>query len=285
VARRARGGPRLVTLSSDLGAEYSAQVKAVLAQRVDPGRVVELTHDLPAHGVAEGAFLLEAMAKGFPAGTVHLAIVDPGVGGERAPLAVECSDGSRLVGPDNGLLYPLAETLGLRRAYRIDPSRVRNSPRVGTTFDARDLFAPAAARLARGARAASLGPAMRPRVFRLPRATRRSGGASGEVVHVDRYGNLISNIPTGWVGSRVDRLVVRVGGRRRSVPWTRSYEAAGPGRILALGSSFGTLEVAVGEGNAARRLGARVGATIDARWVTGASSGSQSVNSERPRRR
>jgi S-adenosylmethionine hydrolase len=265
-------GVRLVTLSSDLGAAYSAQVKGVLARSIDPSRIVELSHDLPAHGIAEGAFLLRAMARGFPAGTVHLAVVDPGVGGRRAPLAIACADGSRLVGPDNGLLFPLAESLGAPRAYRIDPTRLDAAPRVGTTFDARDLFAPAAARLAQGGRPESLGPSVRPTVFRIPSASRRGSGAAGEVLHVDRYGNLITNVPTAWVGPSVKRLELRVAGRRSSVRWVVSYERIGRGRLGALGSSFGTLEVAVAEGSAARRLRARAGSKIDATWGTGGAS-------------
>lgn len=274
-----------MTLSSDLGAAYSAQVKAVLARSIDPSRIVELAHDLPAHGIAEGAFLLRAMAQGFPAGTVHLAVVDPGVGGRRAPLAIACADGSRLVGPDNGLLFPLAESLGRPRAFRIDPERLGAAPRVGTTFDARDVFAPAAARLARGGRPGSLGPSIRPVTYRIPEASRGGASVAGEVLHVDRYGNLITNIPTPWVDAGVKRLQLRIARRRVTVPWVASYEAIGSHRLGALGSSFGMLEVAVAEGNAARRLGARAGTSLAATWGTEGASGSQSVNSEPSRRR
>lgn len=270
--------PRLVTLTSDLGPAYAAQVKAVLARSIDPARVVELTHGLEAHAVPEAAFLLRAMAQGFPAGTVHLAIVDPGVGGRRAPLVIECADGSRLVGPDNGLLFPLALALGRPRAFRLDPDRVRDRARVGTTFDGRDLFAPAAARLARGANPRTLGRPVRPIEYRLPAPTRRGGVATGEVLHVDRFGNLITNLPTDWVPPGIARLRLSVGQVRHSLPWTTSYEAIGRGRLGALGSSFGTVEVAVAQGSAARRLRARVGARVTVRV-------SQSVNSVPSRRR
>jgi len=262
VAARARRARRLVTLTSDLGAPYAAQVKAVLARSIDPARVVELTHDLPAHGVHEAAFVLRAMATGFPAGTVHLAIVDPGVGGRRAPLAIACADGSRLVGPDNGLLYPLAEALGRPRAFRLEPERVGGSPRVGTTFDGRDLFAPAAARLARGVDPARLGTPAAPTVYRVPKPSRTNDGGNGEVVHVDRFGNLITNLPTAWVPAGRRTVTVRVARRPLRLPWASSYESLGRGRLGALGSSFGTIEVAVGEGSAARRLRARVGARV-----------------------
>ncbi|MGB6500386.1 MAG: SAM-dependent chlorinase/fluorinase [Thermoplasmata archaeon] len=258
--------PRLVTLSSDLGSAYSAQVKAVLVRTLPAGRIVELTHELPAHRVSEGAFLLRAMAQGFPAGTVHLAVVDPGVGGRRAPIAIACADGSRLVGPDNGLLYPLAEALGVPRAYRIDPARRPGPPRVGTTFDARDVFAPAAVRLALGIPPRALGPPVEPIPYRVSTARRVGRGAIGVVLHVDRFGNLITNIPSRWVGPKVERIVLRVGRRRIVGAWGTSYEALGRGSIGSLGSSFGTIEIARGQGNAARALGARPGASIEARW-------------------
>ncbi|MGP8078701.1 MAG: S-adenosyl-l-methionine hydroxide adenosyltransferase family protein [Thermoplasmata archaeon] len=274
-----------MTLSSDLGAAYSAQVKAVLARSIGPGRLVELTHELPAHRVPEAAFLLRAMAQGFPAGTVHLAIVDPGVGGRRAPLAISCADGSRLVGPDNGVLFPLAESLGRPQAFRLDPGRVGGPARLGTTFDGRDLFAPAAARLAEGDRPDAIGSRVRPTEYRVPEAVRRGTAVLGQTLHVDHFGNLITNIPTGWVHPRGTRLTVTVGRRTLRTRWTTSYEEIGRGRLGALGSSFGTLELAVSEGNAARRLRAHVGTRVAVRAAAGRSAASQSVNSERPRLR
>ncbi len=262
---RARRAP-LVTLSSDLGAAYAAQMKAVLVGSVPPGRLVDLSHELRPHDVDEAAFVVRAMASRFPAGTVHVVVVDPGVGGRRRPLAVACRDGSALVGPDNGVLAPLTEALGGGQAYRIDPARLGARARVGTTFDGRDLFAPAAARLASGWPPRRLGPPVRLGVRRRrpPRSTGR--GAEGSVVHVDRFGNLITDIPTGWVPVGLRRVEVAIGRLRRDVPWVASYEAAGPGRLAALGSSFGTLELAVAEGNAARRLGVRVGVRVRWRW-------------------
>jgi S-adenosyl-L-methionine hydrolase (adenosine-forming) len=264
--RRTRRAP-LVTLASDLGPEYTAQVKAVLLRSVDPSRIVELTHDLPAHGVAEAAFLLKAMAQDFPPGTIHLAVVDPGVGGRRAAIVIRCADGSRLVGPDNGLLFPLAESLGRPRAYRIDPARLGGTPRVGTTFDARDLFAPATARLALGTLPSSLGTAVRPKVYRIPVGSRSPGGATGEVVHADRFGNLITNLPTDWVARRRSSIALRIGRRRFIVPWVASYESLGRGALGALGSSFGTIEIAVAQGRADRRLRLRPGVRIAVSWT------------------
>lgn len=260
MAPRARG--RIVTLTSDVGAAYSAQMKAVLARSIDIGRVVELAHDLPAHGIAEAAFLLRAMARGFPAGTVHLAVVDPGVGGSRAALVIGCTDGSRLVGPDNGLLLPLAEALGRPRAYALFPSARPTRARVGTTFDGRDLFAPAAARLARGAAPASLGRPIRPVRLPIPEPRRTRSGGSGRIVHVDRFGNLITDLPTEWIAPGTERVSVTLARTRRMVPWVSHYEAVPLRSVGALGSSFGTIELFVRQGRAADRLRAGAGSSV-----------------------
>jgi len=279
---------RLVTLTSDIGWAYAAQVKAaLLAGGVPPDRIVDLAHDLPAHGVREAAFLLRAMARGFPAFSVHLVIVDPGVGGRRRSIAIETRAGPCLVGPDNGVLDPLARELGLRAAYRIDPGRLPHRSRVGTTFDGRDIFAPAAARLAAGASVASLGRRISPTRLRLPEPRERGGEARGEVLHVDRFGNLITNIRSGSRRpGRGSASLLQVGRRRAgTVPLVTSYEALGPGRLGILGSSFGLLEVAVGEGRASDRLHAGVGSSV--RIVRARRSGrrGENANSARPRKR
>ncbi len=269
-----RSGSRLITLTSDIGSAYAAQMKAVLARRLRPGNVVDLAHDLRPHGIGEAAFLLRAMAVGFPAGTVHVAVIDPGVGGRRAPIAVECADGSTLVGPDNGVLIPLAEALGRPRAYRIDPARVVEGERVGTTFDGRDLFAPTAATLAEGVPAHRLGRRLEPKRYAVPSARRTSVGAEGEVLHEDRFGNLVTNIPTDWLPETSPAVEVRLGGgAARRLPLARSYESLGRGAAGLLGSSFGLLEVAVAEGSAARRFHAGVGASVVARWARGRARG------------
>jgi S-adenosyl-L-methionine hydrolase (adenosine-forming) len=259
--------PRLVTLTTDIGSAYAAQMKAVLARADPPLPVVDLAHDLTPHAIGEAAFLVRAMARGFPPGTVHVVVVDPGVGGSRAPIAIAARDGSFLVGPDNGVLMPLAAALGDGPAFRLRPERWAPHRRIGTTFDGRDIFAPAAARLALGQSPARLGTPMRPMRYDLPEPSRSSRGARGELLHRDRFGNLISNVPSEWVPEGTERLSLRLGRRSvRSVPFVRSYEALGRGRLGLLGSSFGLLEVAVGEGDASRRLGATVGARLALTW-------------------
>jgi S-adenosyl-L-methionine hydrolase (adenosine-forming) len=280
-----RRSPRLVTLTSDVGAAYAAQMKAVLLRSIGPSRIVDLAQDLPAHGIEEAAFLLRAMAHGFPAGTVHLVVVDPGVGGKRAPIVIECSEGSCLVGPDNGVLYPLAEELGIRAAFRIEPGRVTRGERLGATFDGRDLFAPAAVLLARGRPPRALGPRVDPWAYHVPMASPHATGGSGAVVHRDHFGNLVTNVPSTWAPPDCVAVRVRLGRRPAfRVRLVQSYEELGRGRLGAVPSSFGTLELAVDQGRADEQLDAGVGTPIRFAWIRRAGGG-VTVNNPRTRLR
>jgi S-adenosyl-L-methionine hydrolase (adenosine-forming) len=288
LARRpSRNGSVLVTLTSDVGSAYAAQMKAALiAGGVSPGQIIDLAHDLPAHGVREAAFLLREMARRFPPASIHVAVVDPGVGGRRDAIVLTTRAGPLLVGPDNGVLVPLATELGMEKAYRLDAARLRVGPRVGTTFDGRDLFAPAAARLAQGTPPSALGPVTSPRPFAVPESVKTPSGARGEVLHVDRFGNLITNIPTRWVPPRTASVALSVGrSRQRPVPWATSYESLGRGALGTLGSSFGLVEVSVAEGRAADRLRARVGTRVTLGWRRVTATRSANANSARPRKR
>jgi hypothetical protein len=271
--------PRVVTLSSDLGPVYAAQMKGVLLRSLPPGSVVDLTHDLPAHRVTEGAFVLRHMVAPFPPRSVHVAVVDPGVGGPRAPIAIACRSGAILVGPDNGLLNPAREALGGGSAFRIDPRRVAPQTSPSATFEGRDVFAPAAAFLATGGRPSALGTAWTPKRFVLPEARRTGGGIVGELLHIDRFGNGISNIPTVWLPPPEGRLTVTVGGRpAHSTRWVRTYADLALAESGLLGSSFGTVEVCVREGRASERFRAAVGDRVRISLGRAARSARKTVN-------
>jgi S-adenosylmethionine hydrolase len=271
-AGAAEGGERpvspIVTLSTDLGDAYGAQMKAVLYRRLPAGSVVDLTHALPAHQVPESAFLLLHMARRFPAGTVHVAVVDPGVGSSRAPLGIATADGSFLVGPDNGLMWPLAVALGKPRGFRLDPHRVVPREPVAATFEGRDLFAPAAALLASGSSLEFLGSPASPVRYDLPEARIGPNRADGVVLHIDRFGNVITNVPTA-VGPESDvAVLVRVGpGPVRRAVRQRTYADLPSSRLGLLGSSFGYLEIARSGRSAAGALSARVGARVRLAWT------------------
>ena len=211
--------------------------------------VVDVTHDVPAHDVESGRLALARYWRRFPAGTVHVAVVDPGVGGGRAALAVS-SDERWLVGPDNGLLSP-ALLMPTARAVALTPPAG-----AAPTFHGRDVFAPAAAALARGTPLDALGATHdAPVIRRTPEPHRTGDGAAlGEVIAVDRFGNAITN----FVGARGG--TVEVNGTALRVQ--RTYESAAPGEVTAVCGSTGLIEIAVREGNAAARLGLGRGSPV-----------------------
>jgi S-adenosyl-L-methionine hydrolase (adenosine-forming) len=239
---------RIVTLLTDFGTAdgYVGEMKGVLASNAPGCVVMDIAHDLAPHDVEAGRLALARYWHRFPVGTVHVAIVDPGVGGLRAALAVE-SEGRTLVGPDNGilspaLLYPAARCVSL-------PVPASAAP----TFHGRDVFAPAAAQFARGVPLDALGaPFAHPVVLRTPELTRRDDGATtGVVIAVDRFGNVVTN------------LIARTGGTleldSRSIAIRRTYADVATGDIVALVGSSGLVEIAIRDGSAARVLGAKRG--------------------------
>lgn len=246
----------LVTLLTDFGAGsgYPAQMKGVLLSLCPDARIVDISHEVPPYRVLVGqALLLEAVAA-FPPGTIHVAVVDPGVGTSRRGIVVTAGDkapGQLLVGPDNGLLWPFVH--GGTVHELADPAYRR--PSVSSTFHGRDVFAPAAAHLALGVAPGKMGPEVVDPVKLSPAKVRREGGAVvGEVVHVDSFGNLVTNL------SREDlppapreELEVSVGGRTLAGVQA-TYGSVPAGTLLALVGSAGLLEIAVREGSAAREL-------------------------------
>jgi S-adenosylmethionine hydrolase len=241
----------IVTLLTDFGTAdgYVAEIKGVLLSQAPDVALVDVTHDVPAHDVESARLAVARYWRRFPRGTVHLAVVDPGVGGARAALAVE-SDGRFLLGPDNGVLSPALLAAGAQAV------RLPVPPRASATFHGRDVFAPAAARLALGGALADHGAPMDdPVVRRTPEARRLpDGGVEGVVIAIDRFGNAITNLLTLGAGA------IEVDGR--ALPLRRVYEDVEPGAPLALVGSNGLVEIAVREGSAAERLGIRRGARV-----------------------
>lgn len=241
----------LITLLTDFGTAdgYVAEMKGVIYTAVPDATVVDLTHDIPPQDVELARLAVARYWHRFPAGTVHLVVVDPGVGSSREALAVE-SDGRVLIGPDNGVLSPAL--------LRPDATAVaiRVAPDAAPTFHGRDVFAPAAAAVARGTHPSDLGaPFAAPIVRRTKEPTRLpDGSVSGEVIAIDRFGNAITNILGAHSGG------VEAGGR--VVHIVRSYAEVPPGSPLAHAGSSGLLEIAVRDGNAARELELTRGAVV-----------------------
>jgi hypothetical protein len=246
--------PPIVTLLTDFGTAdgYVAEMKGVLLTHAPETTLVDVSHEIPAHDVESARLALARYWRRFPRGTVHVVVVDPGVGGARAALAVE-SDGRLLVGPDNGVLSPALLAAGARIVALPIP------PRAAHTFHGRDVFAPAAARLATGTSLYDLGePVEDPVVRRTPEARRLPDGAiEGRVIAIDRFGNAITNLLTlGGGAVEVDGLA------GRALPLRRVYEDVASGAPLALVGSNGLVEIAVRDGSAAAHLGLVRGARV-----------------------
>ncbi|RMG88808.1 MAG: hypothetical protein D6708_10915 [Candidatus Dadabacteria bacterium] len=241
--------PPVVTLTTDFGTRdpFVGVMKGVIL-RICPGaQLVDLTHELPPQDVLAGAIALEDAVGYFPAGTVHLAVVDPGVGTDRPALAVR-TDRHWFVAPDNGLLSFLPEG-EIREIRRIENPDLWLHP-VSATFHGRDVFAPVAAHLAAGIAPERVGPladGLKRLAFPRPRPTPE--GLEGEILGFDRFGNAFTNLRRPGAAGRA----VGVAGRELSL--LRTYAEAAPGQPLALWGSSDRLEIAVRNGSARRDLG------------------------------
>ena len=251
-------------------------MKGMLLTRCPGAAIVDITHEVPAHDVPHGAFVVEFASRGFPPDAIHIAVVDPGVGTDRRPLVVVTPDGT-FVGPDNGLFGYVLDRFGpgsgasgprklfepvsgpvpdTCHAYELDDPPLWLDP-VSDTFHGRDVFAPVVAHLANGMSPGSVGHRV-DEVLRLwvPRPVRRGALVHGMVVYVDRFGNLVSNIRPGELGTveYVEVQGVRIEGMSRSY-----RKSTGP---LALVGSHGRVEIAVSGGSAADLTGASVGTEV-----------------------
>jgi S-adenosylmethionine hydrolase len=250
----------IVTLTTDFGAsEYVAAMKGVLLGMNKDVRIVDVRHDIAPGHVAEGAFALYAAAPHFPF-AVHVGVVDPGVGTSRRGVAVVC-EGAIFVGPDNGLLMPAARRMGIKDVRELSNPAFWRHP-VHPTFHGRDVFAPVAAHLTTGAKVADLGPSIRDPVdldFGTAEATEDGFGA--DVIYVDRFGNLVTNVPRADAEARWSYgVAVRVEAGRHTftAPFLRTYAMAGRGALLLTIGGHGLLEIAVNGGNAAQLTGLRL---------------------------
>jgi S-adenosylmethionine hydrolase len=249
----------VITLLTDFGLSdpFVGVMTGAIISRFPAARVVDLCHGIDAQAITQAAFWLERCFPWFPPGTVHVAVVDPGVGSERQILAAALLGHYFLV-PDNGLLGERLLRSGDARVHAVDLPRL-GLPPASATFHGRDVFAPLAACLASGAQTLEqLGAPAQARPCRLAQPAARDGKLVGEVVSVDRFGNLITNLDAEWLPRAVH---VSLGGVQ--VPLGRTYSDAAPGQLLALLNSFGVIEVAEREGSAQRRLGLSRGAPVE----------------------
>jgi S-adenosyl-L-methionine hydrolase (adenosine-forming) len=251
----------IVTLLTDFGLEdtYVGQVKGAILSVAPNATLVDLTHAVPPQEIQAGAFLLWSAVEPFPAGTIHLAVVDPGVGSDRRAIAIRSARGDVFVGPDNGLLLPAVERLGGYRAAVELTERAYWRPSFpndpSSTFHGRDIFGPVAGRLASDLPLEYLGQAIDDvqRPFSLP----APHGLDGQVLHVDTYGNLVTNLPAHVLP---DQFQVRIG--NHLIPRAAHYAAVQQSGLLALVGSSGLLEISARDANAAALTGAGRGTPV-----------------------
>jgi hypothetical protein len=248
---------KIITFLTDFGMKsgYVAQMKGV-ASSITDARIVDITHDIKAHDIREGAFVLQTTVSHFPVGTVHVAVVDPGVGTDRKGIIVTTKS-HVLVGPDNGLLMPAAHFLGDFTVYEITNSKYMLNP-VSNTFHGRDIFVPVAAHIIKGVPFEKIGHKTSDFVdMDFGRGEISDKTATGKVIYIDRFGNIIANID----GVRFrevlgydKKIKLFIGDKQKEVMFVKSYNFVKKGQMLATIGSSNYLEIGINQGNAAEKL-------------------------------
>ncbi|MSQ24197.1 MAG: hypothetical protein EXR58_06565 [Chloroflexi bacterium] len=259
-----RAGRPVITLTTDFGLtdSFVGTMKGVIISSCPEAQIVDICHDVPPQDVLAGAIRLAAAASYFPPGTVHLAVVDPGVGGPRRPIAIHYRD-QFFVGPDNGMLCLATSGQGTWEALELTNQELWLKP-TSSTFHGRDIFAPIAAYLAGGADFGALGsPIKDPVALSVPQPDAQGPQVLGSVIDVDRFGNLITNIRGPHLKGRSVEWVEVQGQRINGLStW---YDPSQP--LIALIASDGWIEVAAPLGNAAQRLGVGAGESVTIRLI------------------
>lgn len=254
---------RIITLLSDFGLQdvYVGVMKGVIAQVNPTLTIVDLTHQIPPQNLAAARFNLINAYPYFPAGTVHVAVVDPGVGSHRRAIAIQLSQGF-LVGPDNGLFSGVLEKYPVMAAVELSNSAYWRTRNPSTTFHGRDIFASVGAHLASGLPIDSLGEVIDPNTLvtlDMPIKRLTDDGIIGSIQYVDHFGNLITNIP----GAEVDGKTWSVKISDRMIPHTQTYSNCSLGEYVALIGSHGWVEIAVNGGSAKSQLELDWGDTVE----------------------
>jgi len=258
-----------ITFLSDFGLkdDFVGTCHGVVKRIAPEAEIIDITHGIPPQAVLQGALVL-ANTIGFMPHGIHLAIVDPGVGGPRRPLALEDAEGRIFVGPDNGLLLPAASKAGIVAAHELaNPKYALET--ISRTFHGRDLFAPAAAHLATGVALAELGPPLDPDSLvrlDLPEPVVRDGAIHATLLYVDSFGNIALNLTRDDVealgivsGTRVE---LELAGERYYAVMARTFADARPGDVILYEDSYKNMSLAISRGSAARMLHASPGQTI-----------------------
>lgn len=253
---------RIVTLTTDFGLadHYVGVLKGVILGIAPRARIVDITHHVEPYEITQAAFLVAQAYTGFPPGTVHVVVVDPGVGTSRRPLLVEAAR-QIFIAPDNGVLS-LLYSREKHKVRAVSEDRYFRKP-VSPTFHGRDIFAPVAAHVARGVAPSKFGKPIRDYLRRELDQPVRTGKRTwtGAVLHIDRFGNVVTNFRTADLPT--DRPYVVALGPHRIAHLATSYAECGQGELFLIGGSSGYLEISINQAPAAKALGCGVGAPVD----------------------
>jgi S-adenosyl-L-methionine hydrolase (adenosine-forming) len=251
----------IITLLTDFGTRdaYVASMKGVILGINPYAALVDITHDVEARNVMEGAFLLGEAFSSFPKGTIHVAVVDPGVGGPRRPVLIVTA-GYFFIGPDNGLFAFALRREKVRRIVLLDRAGFFRTP-VSATFHGRDLFAPVAAHLSVAGRPGRFGrPVETVEPLCLPEPFEKGRRLTGQILHEDRFGNLLSNIGAERFARFTEGRPFVIRAKKRAIhSLSRTYGDVDRGSALALAGGSGLIELSVREGHAGKVLGLRRG--------------------------
>jgi S-adenosylmethionine hydrolase len=264
--------PPTIALLTDYGTQdhYVGELQGVILSINPEAKVISITHEVPSYDIRDGSYTLATAAKGFPPGTIFVGVVDPGVGTKRRAIIVETLDKKFFVGPDNGLFTDVMRSLGVKRAFEITNVLWYRTSAISSTFHGREIFGPAAAHLSRGENIEEAGaPVTDLLKFQRTEALLSEGRIRGEILHRDRYGNLITNIysdilaKAGWrTGMDFD---FAIGSQTVRARFADRYGAVDKGDFVIILNSQGRLEIARHLSSAADGLGAYVGDTLEVR--------------------
>jgi S-adenosylmethionine hydrolase len=244
----------IITLTTDFGLKdpYVAEMKAVILCISPDATIIDISHEIEKFNIRMGAYVLASASTYFPKGTIHVAVVDPNVGTKRRPILIPTRHGY-FIGPDNGLLALAATKHGIDHIYKISKKKFM-LPKVSNTFHGRDIFAPAAAHLARGIAAAEFGPEIRKIVTpKFAEIVKRKGMMVGEVLHIDDFGNIITNFGETELELLSNRAHVnlKLKNKQLRLKLCMVYGDVNPCKPLAIMGSHNLLEISINQGNAA----------------------------------
>lgn len=247
----------LITLTTDIGWEYAAEMKGVILSINPMARIIDVSHEIERHNIRQGAFVLYSIAPYFK-NAIHVGVIDPTVGTERKAIILKCKS-SYFIGPDNGLLIPAAKRMGIEKIYEIEYEKEK----VSSVFHGRDVFSPAAAKLSLGMK---VGKEINEYVdLDFGKPLYMEGKVIGKILFIDKFGNIVTNIRKEDVKGK--KFEIRIGKKEERVELHPSYGYVEEGEILAVIGSAGYLEIAIRNGNAASYFNAKQDDEIEIRKV------------------